>query len=67
MEKVPIGIDRPLPGFNLPMKLIGQNGSNLQYIRNETGAVVTLRGIGSAFIEPTTGQEAQEVLHFSIE
>lgn len=49
------------------MKLIGHNGSNLQFIRNETGAVVTLRGIGSAFIEPTTGQEAQEVLHFSIE
>lgn len=59
-------MENVLPGFNLPMKLIGQGGSNLNYIKNETGAIVTLRGIGSAFLEPGTQQEAPEPLHFCI-
>ncbi|KAL0271065.1 UNVERIFIED_CONTAM: hypothetical protein PYX00_008289 [Menopon gallinae] len=66
VEKIPIGMENVLPGFNLPMKLIGPGGSNLNYIKNETGAIVTLRGIGSAFMEPGTQQEAPEPLHFCI-
>lgn len=66
VDKIPIGMENVLPGFNLPMKLIGQGGSNLNYIKNETGAIVTLRGIGSAFLEPGTQQEAPEQLHFCI-
>ncbi|KAK6643919.1 hypothetical protein RUM43_000184 [Polyplax serrata] len=66
VEKIRIDMESVLPGFNLPMKLIGQGGSNLNYIKNETGAIVTLRGIGSAFLEPGTQQESPEPLHFCI-
>lgn len=62
-----IGLEHAPPTFDLRNKLIGQGGANLHYIRNETGAVVTLRGKGSGFIEPTTGTESMEPLHLCVE
>lgn len=59
-------MDNVSPAFNLRLKLIGQGGSNLYYIKNETGATVTLRGIGSGYLEPGTRQEAPEPLQFMI-
>jgi hypothetical protein len=66
-EKVLIGLEHAPPTFDLRNKLIGQGGANLHYIRNETGAMVTLRGKGSGFIEPTTGTESMEPLHLCVE
>lgn len=66
-EKVLIGLEHAPPTFDLRNKLIGQGGANLHYIRNETGAMVTLRGKGSGFIEPTTGAESMEPLHLCVE
>ncbi|XP_055854995.1 putative mediator of RNA polymerase II transcription subunit 12 isoform X3 [Episyrphus balteatus] len=66
-EKLTIGLDHVPPSFNLREQLTGVAGANLQYIRKETGVNITLRGIGSLFIEPNTGTESQEPLHFFIE
>lgn len=46
---------------------MGPGGANLQYITNETGAIVTIRGKGSGFIEPATGHESVEPLHICVE
>lgn len=67
VDKVMIGLDHAPPAFDLRGRIIGQGGTNLEYIRNETGAVVTLRGRGSLFIDPSSGTESLEPLHFFIE
>ncbi|XP_044728817.1 protein kinase 4-like [Chrysoperla carnea] len=67
VEKVYVGIENVSPGFDLRGKLIGVRGTNLNYIRNETGAIVTLRGKGSLFIDPHLGTESTEPLHLYIE
>lgn len=61
-----IGLDAP-NAFDLRGQLIGANGANLNYIRNETGAIVTLRGHGSLFIDPAIGIESPEPMHLYIE
>uniref|UniRef100_A0A0A9W7A1 KH homology domain-containing protein 4 n=2 Tax=Lygus hesperus TaxID=30085 RepID=A0A0A9W7A1_LYGHE len=66
-EKVLIGLENAPPTFNVRGKVVGPNGANLQYITNETGAIVTIRGRGSGYIEPNTGQESLEPLHICIE
>lgn len=53
--------------FELRTQIIGVGGANLIYIRNETGAVATLRGKGSLFIDPALGVESQEPMHLYIE
>jgi len=67
VEKLFVGLDNLPQSFDLRGKIIGQAGSNLQYIRSETGAAVTLRGRGSQFIDPQIGQEAPEPMHLFIE
>lgn len=48
-------------------RLLGENNSNIQYIKEDTGASVLIRGIGSGFLEPDTGMGFQEALHFYLE
>ncbi|CAB0014438.1 unnamed protein product [Nesidiocoris tenuis] len=66
-EKVLIGLENAPPSFNVRGKVMGPNGANLLYITNETGAIVTIRGRGSGFLEPNTGTESIEPLHICIE
>lgn len=61
-----VGLEVAPPTFDVRSKVIGPGGANLQYISNETGAVVTLRGRGSGFIE-SNGQESPEPLHLCVE
>lgn len=67
VEKIMIGLDHAPAAFDLRGQLIGAGGANLHYIRNETGAIATLRGRGSLFIEPTLGVESMEPMHLYIE
>lgn len=62
VEKLMIGLEAPNT-FDLRGQLIGANGANLNYIRNETGAMVTLRGQGSMFVDSALGIESPEPLH----
>lgn len=61
-----IGLDHAPPAFDLRTQIIGVGGANLIYIRNETGAIATLRGRGSMFIDPVMG-ESPEPMHLYIE
>lgn len=67
VEKIAVGLDHAPPPFDLRGQLIGAGGANLHYIRNETGAIATLRGRGSLFVDPSIGVESPEPLHLYIE
>lgn len=67
VEKIMIGLDHAPLQFDLRGQLIGAGGANLHYIRNETGAIATLRGRGSMFIEPALGTESADPMHLYIE
>lgn len=67
VEKLLIGLDHAPAAFDLRGQLLGSNGANLNYIRNETGANPTLRGRGSMFIDSVSCAESQEPLHLYIE
>lgn len=67
VEKLMIGLDHAPHAFDLRTQIIGVGGANLIYIRNETGAVATLRGRGSMFIDPALGIESPEPMHLYIE
>lgn len=67
VEKIMVGLDHAPAAFDLRGQLIGASGANLNYIRNETGAVATLRGRGSLFIDPVTHTESTESMHLYIE
>lgn len=62
-----VGLDHAPAAFDLRGQLIGAGGANLHYIRNETGAIATLRGRGSLFIDPAIGTESPEPMHLYIE
>ena len=65
--KIMIGLDHAPPDFNLRGRIIGDGGTNLNYIRAETGANVSLRGMGSLFIDPSIGTEQPEPMHLFVE
>lgn len=67
VEKIMVGLDHAPAAFDLRLQLIGAGGANLHYIRNETGAIATLRGRGSMFIDPALGTESPEPMHLYIE
>lgn len=67
VEKLMVGLDHAPAAFDLRTNIIGVGGANLIYIRNETGAVATLRGRGSLFIDPALGIESPEPMHLYIE
>lgn len=66
-EKVIVGLDNAPATFDVRNKVLGPGGANLQYISNETGAIVTLRGRNSGYPEAGTGQESPEPLHICVE
>lgn len=67
VEKIFIGLDHAPPSFDLRSRLIGTGGANLNYIRTETGAMATLRGRGSLFVDPMLSMESPEPIHLYIE
>ncbi|KXJ75008.1 hypothetical protein RP20_CCG012522 [Aedes albopictus] len=67
VAKLLVGLDHAPMSFNVRHRIIGDGGTNLNYIRQETGANVSLRGRGSLAIEPQTGHEAPEPLQLCIE
>lgn len=67
VERIMVGLDHAPPAFDLRGQLIGSGGANLHYIRNETGAIATLRGRGSLFVDLQLGTESPEPMHLYIE
>ncbi|XP_058457379.1 integrator complex subunit 3 homolog isoform X2 [Malaya genurostris] len=67
VAKLIVGLDHAPLAFNVRQRIIGEGGTNLNYIRSETGAIISLRGRGSLNFEPQTGQEALEPLQLCIE
>lgn len=47
-------------------KVLGDNNENVEYILNETGAVMTLRGKGSGFLDFKEKKESDEPLHIHV-
>merc|ERR1719350_1815211 len=46
--------------FPTVSKIIGVHGANVEHVRSQTHCTVQLRGRGSGYLEPETGQELQE-------
>ncbi|XP_066968398.1 uncharacterized protein [Macrobrachium rosenbergii] len=66
-EKVFLPVNIGLNPSEVRARLLGESGMNLRYIQEETGVVISIRGIGSGYLEHATGQEAQDTLHFYLE
>ncbi|UZJ54670.1 hypothetical protein CBS101457_003990 [Exobasidium rhododendri] len=64
-EKILIGLD-PLRNFNVRAKVVGPQGLFVKYIQNETGTRVQIKGLGSGFIDASSGAESQEDMHVHI-
>jgi len=60
--KILLHADSLHPEFPVLSKVVGQGGQNVEHIRSQTSCVVQLRGKGSGFLEPETGQELPEPL-----
>lgn len=66
-EKVFLPVNIGLNPADVRARLLGDSGMNLRYIQDETGVTISIRGIGSGYQEPATGQESQDSLHFYLE
>lgn len=66
-EKIMVGLDHAPKAFDLKSHVVGVAGANLNYIRNETGAMATLRGKGSGFVESHLGYESADPMHLFLE
>ncbi|KAK4308678.1 hypothetical protein Pmani_019629 [Petrolisthes manimaculis] len=66
-EKVFLPVNIGINPSDIRARLIGESGTNLRYIEDETGVSISVRGIGSGYHEAGTGQEAQDSLHFYLE
>ena len=65
IEKVFVGLDAVEHGFNLPLAIIGPNGTFVKYIRQQCGNTkVQLKGRG--FKDQETGQEINEPMHLQL-
>ncbi|KAF2742422.1 hypothetical protein M011DRAFT_412710 [Sporormia fimetaria CBS 119925] len=64
-EKIPIDLE-PISGFNLRAQVVGRGGDHVKYIQQETGCRVQIKGRGSGFLEPLSGQEADEPMFLHI-
>ncbi|KAF2709313.1 hypothetical protein K504DRAFT_467287 [Pleomassaria siparia CBS 279.74] len=64
-EKIPVDLE-PISGFNLRAQVVGRGGDNVKYIQQETSCKVQIKGRGSGFIEPQSGQESDETMYLHI-
>lgn len=64
-EKISVGLE-PISGFNLRAQVVGRGGDNVKYIQQETGCKVQIKGRGSGFMEPQSGQESEEPMYLHI-
>jgi hypothetical protein len=46
--------------------VVGRGGDNVKYIQQETSCKVQIKGRGSGFIEPQSGQESDETMYLHI-
>merc|ERR1712232_354533 len=58
--KIIVNFEQMHPGFPTIAKIVGQGEANVKHIREAYSCTVQLRGRGSGFMEPDTGQELQE-------
>jgi len=64
-EKIPVDLE-PINGFNLRAQVVGRGGDNVKYIQNETSCKVQIKGRGSGYLEPQSGQESDEPMFLHI-
>jgi len=64
-EKLSVGLE-PISGFNLRAQVVGRGGDNVKYIQQETSCKVQIKGRGSGFMEPQSGQESEEPMYLHI-
>ncbi|KAH7085097.1 hypothetical protein BKA63DRAFT_10727 [Paraphoma chrysanthemicola] len=64
-EKISVGLE-PISGFNLRAQVVGRGGDNVKYIQQETSCKVQIKGRGSGFMEPQSGQESEEPMYLHI-
>lgn len=64
-EKLSVGLE-PISGFNLRAQVVGRGGDNVKYIQQETSCKVQIKGRGSGFMEPQSGQESDEPMYLHI-
>ncbi|KAF2471504.1 uncharacterized protein BDR25DRAFT_20396 [Lindgomyces ingoldianus] len=64
-EKIPVDLE-PISGFNLRAQVVGQGGQNVKYIQQETRCKVQIKGRGSGFMEPQSGQESDEPMYLHV-
>ena len=64
-EKIKVPIE-PIPGFNLRAQVVGQGGSYVKHIQQETKCRVQIKGRGSGFFEHDTDREADEQMYLHV-
>ncbi|KAG4305721.1 hypothetical protein PORY_000631 [Pneumocystis oryctolagi] len=64
-ERLYINLE-PIRGFHLRANIVGPNGQYVKHVQQETKCRVQIKGIGSGFMEPTTGRESDEPLYLHI-
>lgn len=55
-----------IPGFNLRAQVVGQGGAYVKHIQSETRCRVQIKGMGSGFMEHSTGQESDEPMYLHV-
>ncbi|CAD0023612.1 unnamed protein product [Aureobasidium pullulans] len=64
-EKIPVDLE-PIPGFNLRAQVVGEGGSYVKHIQQETRCRVQIKGRGSGFMEHDTGHESDESMYLHV-
>lgn len=64
-ERIPIDME-PVPGFNLRAQVVGQGGTYVKHIQQETRCRVQIKGRGSGFTELGTGAESDEPMYLHV-
>ena len=64
-ERIPIDLE-PVHGFNLRAQVVGAGGAYVKHIQQETNCRVQIKGRGSGFMEPKTGQESDEPMYLHV-